>query len=592
MAVNPKALMIAVLAIIILLAFVPAATILFPTTLQDRTRNLPAGGDSEGVQNLYLYIEEDELGELYGRPDRDGVSVNGTVRLAPDDEDIEYKELRFRGSSSLFLEKRSFRIVFKEPQEMLFGSNTMELKATFTDPTMMREKLSMDMFAELGQPAPGTKFFDLYINDVYEGLYIHVERIDAHMLERNGLNPNGTLVADDFRGSQYVPGVDRLSVFGFNLSGVEDPESFLESTMSARTDVDWREVRSLVEWVYNTSAGNAFEEGFRERFNVTNFIDWLAVHYLIGDIDSFGDDYWLYLDTGDPTARWTAIPWDKDLTFGSHTRAVSTDNDYFAYEYPVDAPLWQNDLIAKFLETPGLRSQFDGRMEHLMAEVFTPEYFTSKVGELEPLLWDSLNIRPGEKAFVLHPQNHHGEIGFLPFHSEAILDFVELRYQFLNRTMTPAYGEAYTAVAEIRQGDEGRKVFFTDPNGWVMASIAVHQVVVPGNISVEVMELEGNPGIEREWRFGTAGAEIIGNLTLYYRNDVVSWAGEEDVNWFVSEAPVKDDLYSQWDLRIVEWNGSAPIVLPTYVNPFSDKVSADIALRGDVRLTVELAPSA
>jgi spore coat protein H len=540
-----------------------------------------------GVQDLYLFMDWKDLVELYTRGAASDERLDGYVRLSPDGEDIELEGVRFRGTSSRELPKKSFNVQFIEPQEFLFGSSDMNLKATYTDPTMMRERLSMDLFHVLGQPAPRTKYFDLYINGIYEGLYVHVERVDEDLLESNGLNPAGTLVADDFRGNFGLPGVNRFSVFGYPIEEQDDPEAFLAQTMDSQGESDWSAVRDLVAWVYRTPAGPEFEEGFIERFDEENFIDWLAIHYLIGDVDSFADDYWLYLDTDNPDAEWKVIPWDKDLTFGSHTRRSNTVNDYFGYESAI-ASGWDNDLVEKFLETPALRERLDLRMAFLMGEVFTEEYYAGQIDAYEEAIGERLNITPGEDAFALHPQNHHGDPGYLAYHTETVLDFVRLRYQFIGRAITPGSGEPYTASVAIPAEPVESTVHFTDPGGGVIATINVSEVRESGTITAAVNGTPENPGIDRRWTFDAGDADVSGELTLYYRNDVESCCFPIE-NWFVSDAAVRDDRYSQWDLRIVwESESGNRTALATYVNPYSNKASADVSLQGTTRFEVVL----
>ncbi len=569
----------AAIGLLALLFAIPAAA--YGTSDARATVSNPDTGSADtGVQRLFLYMDDEDLEELYTRDPLSDELLNGTVRLAPDGEELGLEGVRFRGTSSRFLPKRSFAIRFAEPQPFLFGSNRMELKATYTDPTMMKEKIALDLFREIGQPASRTTYFDLYINDIYEGLYIHVERVDAHLLASNGLNPNGTLVADNFRGNQGLPEVNRLSVFGYPIDETDDPEAFLEETMDSRGEPNWSAFGDLVSWVHRTPAGPEFEAGFNERFDADNFIDWLAIHFLIGDIDSFADDYWLYRDTDDPDAKWIAIPWDKDLTFGSYTRLDSTANDYFAYEYALESG-WDNELVARFLATPALRGRLNDRMAVLMEDAFPPEYYSVQVRELEGVVGPRLNITPGEDAFVLHPQNHHGEPGRLPYHTEAILDFVHLRYQFIERNITPIPGEPYTASANITCDREGRSVYFTDSDGWVIASLDAREVVNPGNVTVEVRELPFNPGINRSWQFNAGDARVNGSLTLYYRNDVPGFE-HAGGNWFASIAPVRDDRSSQWNLTMAAVGEDGNLTeLETYVNPYSNKASANVSLRGE-----------
>ncbi|WP_031514033.1 CotH kinase family protein [Desulfofalx alkaliphila] len=529
-------------------------------------------GDAIDIKKLYLYIEDDDLQHLYSREVFSDEPVAAYAKTSPDGEELDLRGVRFRGSSTRLLPKKPYNVRFEERQDFLNGSNRMNLNAMYTDPSMMREKLSMDMFRELGHPAPRAQYFELYINDIFEGLYIQIERVDADLLKNAGLNGDGTLVRDQFRDNRHKPEIDRASLFGFNIDAIEDKEEFLEENFDYRNKPEWSRLADLAQWVYNTPPGPEFARGFEERFNLENFIDWLAIHILIGDIDAYGDDYWLYLDHNDPEGKWMVIPWDKDLTFGSHTRLdVVTANDFFAYEYSLEPGWhgWDNDLVKKFLQTPELKDLLDKRLIYLMEQKFTPDYFKEKTKLIQRAIENSVNVLPGEDSFILHPQNHHGELGRHAYHVESIVDFVELRYQFLDRQINSHDGLPYTATAPLSGLEE---VFLTDLNGWVIAKLKLDQPVETGEVTIRADEAVGIDGVERIWTIDTKGANIKGELSLYYRNDYPDWYG----NWYTDLAAVGN----QWNLNIAERINGEEVIYPSMVNPYSNKVTAEVELDG------------
>src|SRR5690606_17055006 len=155
--------------------------------------------------------------------------------------------------------------------------------------SLLRERLAFGAFTEVGHPAPRTRHFDLYLNDVYEGLYTHIERIDEILLAHLGLNPDGMLVRDELRELLLVdPTVPRRqSTFGVNLDQIANPQAFLRKAFSDRSgrDADFAMLERLVRWVHDTPAGSAFASGFAQRFDEDNILTWLAVHAIIGDLD-------------------------------------------------------------------------------------------------------------------------------------------------------------------------------------------------------------------------------------------------------------------------------------------------------------------
>lgn len=533
------------------------------------------------VNTIYLYMEEEDIEELYGRDPLSDDRVKGIVKLSPEDEDLKTVELRFRGDSTRYLPKKSFNIRFEQEQDFIFGSDRMNLNASYTDPTFMREKLAMDMFHELGLPAPRTVYFNLYINDIYEGLYLHVERIDKNLLEYLQVNKDGTLVRDGFTRNLMKEEIDRASLFGYDIASVGEQAVLLEENFEYRGTPNWEAVIDLAKWVYDTPEGEDFYKGLEEYFYLDRFVDWVAIHLLVGDIDSFADDYWLYKNHEDPSSKWMLIAWDKDLTFGSTFRDEEyVDNDYFAYEYDLYKHGYRdNDMIAKFLRTPQLRQKLFDRMSILMEEVFTPQYFEDRIKTIRKAIEESATALPGEDAFLLHLQNHHGELNRYQYHLETLLDFIELRYEFLKRQIHEIEDQPYVAKTEVSSYKKGDTVFFTDASGWTIAKLYIKEIITAGPISLRVDKKEKMKGINRIWTVDARHSEMVGDLTLYYRNDV---SGFGRSNWYEEAAA----LGKQWSLSISQYKDGVIQSLPSRINPYSNKVTAEITLKNIMQLVV------
>ncbi|SET22939.1 spore coat protein H [Natronincola peptidivorans] len=534
------------------------------------------------VNSIYIYMEEEDLQELYSRDPFSDDRIDAFARISEEEMDLQPIEIRFRGHSTRMLPKKSFNIRFEEGQELLFGSDRMNLNGSYTDPSQMREKLSMDMFHHIGLPAPRTKYFNLYMNDIYEGLFIHVERIDENVLANMGVNQEGTLIRDRFVRNQDEEEIDRGSLFGYDIASVEDPITLLEENLDYRGTPSWEAVIDLTKWVYDTPAGDDFYHGFLEHFYWQQYIDWLAIHILIGDIDSYGDDYWLYKDHENPQEKWRIIPWDKDLTFGSTYRPEEyVDNHFFAYEYHMTRYNYsRNEIFNKFMETPALREKLFQRMDYLMKEVFHLGYFEAEVENTKRLIEESANKAPGANAFLLHPQNHHGELGYYAYHLETLLDFIELRYQYLQQHMLQHQEiKRYEAKVDLSKYREGDTLYFTDNNGWTMAKLLIEEINQIGSIEMKVREEEGIQGINRIWEINAGNASVAGEITLYYRNDVAHFGR---ANWYEEDTAVGN----QWDLIIAQYNSGEMETLPSRVNPYSNKVSAKAAISNAMELVI------
>src|SRR5690606_15718138 len=73
------------------------------------------------------------------------------------------------------------------------GLRTMTLSNDLEDPTLTRECLALDLFAEAGYPAPRCNFANVSVNGQELGTYVHVEAIDAQLLARHFADASGNL---------------------------------------------------------------------------------------------------------------------------------------------------------------------------------------------------------------------------------------------------------------------------------------------------------------------------------------------------------------------------------------------------------------
>ena len=63
----------------------------------------------------------------------------------------------------------------------LYGYDNINLHNGFNDPTMMREVISYEILREY-MPAPRANWVDVYVNNVYWGLYINIQQVDKGMV--------------------------------------------------------------------------------------------------------------------------------------------------------------------------------------------------------------------------------------------------------------------------------------------------------------------------------------------------------------------------------------------------------------------------
>ena len=106
------------------------------------------------------------------------------------DDTLYACKTRFRGATARGLPKKSWRVKFENTDNM-FKAKNINLNAEFRDKTIMRNHLAMSLFRYYDYPAPKTKHINLYVNNEYMGVFLHIEDIDKQLDLDCGPTDNG-----------------------------------------------------------------------------------------------------------------------------------------------------------------------------------------------------------------------------------------------------------------------------------------------------------------------------------------------------------------------------------------------------------------
>lgn len=221
---------------------------------------------------------------------------------------------RIRGNTSRSSAKKSFKVSFNTfvQGREYYGLDKMNLNGEHNDPSIIRSKLSWDIFQKFDVTASRANHVKLYINDVYYGLYINVEHIDNEF------------VGDRFGGEE---GNLYKSLWPADLSYIsENPDDYRWSPewadrrvydLKTNTELDdYSDLASLISFL-EFSDEIEFENLIEDYINVDGVIRWMAIDILTGNWDNYWfnqNNYYLYFNKNDQ--RFEFIPYDYDNTFG------------------------------------------------------------------------------------------------------------------------------------------------------------------------------------------------------------------------------------------------------------------------------------
>ena len=141
-------------------------------------------------ESAWTYCLENPLAEEYVKAD-----------LWYDGELLSNVAVRTKGNSSLRTvagtgtSRYSLKVDlnFFNAARNLGGVKKLNFNNGFSDPTLIREFMSYELFRQMGVPAPRASFVDLWVNDMHMGVYTMVEQVDKSFLSQHFSDANGNL---------------------------------------------------------------------------------------------------------------------------------------------------------------------------------------------------------------------------------------------------------------------------------------------------------------------------------------------------------------------------------------------------------------
>ena len=220
---------------------------------------------------------------------------------------------RLKGNSSLQrawssgIYKLPFRLDFDKFEDTypgikdqhFYGFKELSFSPAFSDQSLMREKITPDIFRLAGIPAAQTAFYRVYIDfgsgSEYCGVYTAVEIPDDNMIKDQFGEESGNIYKPESRLNGFVKSEfpKKNNEISADYSDIQGFLSALNSSLRIVNPEQWR-------------------AGLETVFNVDHFIKYLAVNNTIVNWDSYGimaHNFYLYNHS---VNKLTWIPWDHN----------------------------------------------------------------------------------------------------------------------------------------------------------------------------------------------------------------------------------------------------------------------------------------
>ncbi len=258
---------------------------------------------------------------------------------------VENIGIRQRGGSTRNRTKPGLRVDFNryEADQEFLGLKSLSLDNMAQDASMMKERVSMELYSKLGLPAPREVHARLYVNDEYAGLYAVIEPTDKNFLKRVFGENDGYLY-------EYASPTN----YHFEYLGA-DPALYSPRFFDPKThekDPDPAPIESMIRTM-NTASDAEFPSAMAAYLDLALFMKHLAVEDFLAETDGIltgMNNFYLYRFEKKTVSQF--LPKDKDLTFGGPP--VNGDR----VETPLLKDASKNVLIRRAMNVPQARDAY------------------------------------------------------------------------------------------------------------------------------------------------------------------------------------------------------------------------------------------
>lgn len=328
--------------------------------------------------------------------------------------------IELRGGSSQSYPKKTYDLEFWEDetgddtQNVQFGNLRSDddwiLDALYNEPLRLRSYIANKLWLDIHTPhyidseaeakaGADVKYVEMFLNDVYNGIYNISEQVDKKQLKLKSFNDNirGELYKGvSWGASTYnsLPNYTNSSRLwsGYEIKYPKDDEI-----------TDWENLYEFTDFVINSSDEN-FIDNVWNTFNYDNYLDYFIFLNLLRATDNTGKN--IYLAKYTTNESYFYIPWDLDGCFGTIWNGTNENitndiliNGFFDRVIALNPNGYSQDIASKWidlrthiLEENNLINTFENQYQYL---------FDNKIYERESLIYQNYAFSEQDLTYMV-----------------------------------------------------------------------------------------------------------------------------------------------------------------------------------------------
>ena len=347
---------------------------------------------------------------------------NNVSLLGVDGESMQAR-LRYRGRSSLFFDKKGYLIKFvnkknEKIKKDFLGmpeDNQWALHGPFIDKSLIRNYMWYNIDQEIMGEAPKTRFFELYLDDNYQGLYLAVEsvtqstnsRVKMDSIHKNSIATSYLLQMDTDVGNEitYLNNFSKYTYkVGNNISLIIKYPEQDELTEDVKKYI-YDDFASFEKMLYSFD----YKE-YKDYIDVDSFIDYFIINEFSQNYDAGYLSTYMYKDI---FGKYRMYIWD----FNSASNNYSDDLLSSEQKFEFGSNIWYEMLV----KDPDFIDGVIKRYRELRKSYLSEEYLFNYIDETVAYLGDAVDRNFSVWGYTLDSSYNSFTTSFMPrSHEEAI----------------------------------------------------------------------------------------------------------------------------------------------------------------------------
>ena len=324
--------------------------------------------------------------------------------------------IEIRGQSSQMFPKKQYGFETRDSENedidvSLLGLPEEEdwiLYAPYSDKSLIRNALIYDISRDIGRYSSRLVFVELFLNNIYDGLYILMEKLkrDKNRIDINKLKSSEN-EGEDLTGG-YIIKIDKEDSYhqlNSFTSSIPPPNS--KSNQQIRfvfhtpdeddiTDEQRNYIKSYISTFEAALNSNQFldtENGYSKYIDIASFVDFFILNELSNNVDGYRLSTWLVKDKNELLSIGPI--WDFNLAFGNANYCDGGRYDVWAYKFNERCPndFWQVPFWwDRFMEDNNFKSLLQQRWNALRNNELSENSILSKIDKYVSLFESSGSV--------------------------------------------------------------------------------------------------------------------------------------------------------------------------------------------------------